>query len=84
MDKQYIREEELQQLHSLQDRQNKIIRELGLLEIEKLKIKQKREDLEYQLEDFQEESEILMNFISQKYGDCSIDLDTGEVTIKQQ
>jgi hypothetical protein len=84
MDKQYIREEELQQLHSLQDRQNKIIRELGLLEIEKLKLKQKREDLEYQLEDFQEESEILMNFISQKYGDCSIDLDTGEVTIKQQ
>jgi len=84
MDKQYIREEELQQLHSLQDRQNKIIRELGLLEIEKLKLKQKREDLEYQLEDFQEESEILMNFISQKYGDCSIDLDTGEVTVKQQ
>ena len=84
MDKQYISEQELQQLHSLQDRQNKIIRELGLLEIEKLKLKQKREDLEYQLEDFQEESEILMNFISQKYGDCSIDLDTGEVTIKQQ
>ena len=84
MDKQYIREEELQQLHSLQDRQNKIIRELGLLEIEKLKLKQKRQDLEYQLEDFQEESEILMNFISQKYGDCSIDLDTGEVSIKQQ
>ncbi len=84
MDKQYIREEELQQLHSLQDRQNKIIRELGLLEIEKLKLKQKRQDLEYRLEDFQEESEILMNFISQKYGDCSIDLDTGEVSIKQQ
>jgi hypothetical protein len=84
MDKQYIREEELQQLHSLQDRQNKIIRELGLLEIEKLKLKQKRQDLEYRLEDFQEESEILMNFISQKYGDCSIDLDTGQVSIKQQ
>ncbi len=80
MDKQYISEQELQQLHSLQDRQNKIIRELGLLEIEKLKLKQKRQDLQYQLEDFQEESEILMNFISQKYGDCSIDLDTGEIT----
>jgi hypothetical protein len=80
MDKQYISEQELQQLHSLQDRQNKIVRELGLLKIEKLKLKQKRQDLQYQLEDFQEESQILMNFISQKYGDCSIDLDTGEIT----
>jgi hypothetical protein len=80
MEKQYISEEELQQLHSIQDRQNKIVQELGLLEIEKIKLKQKREDLEYQLEDFQEESQILMNFISQKYGDCSIDLDTGQIT----
>ena len=80
MDKQYISEQELQQLHSLQDRQNKIIRELGLLEIEKLKLKQKRQDLQYQLEDFQEEFQILMNFISQEYGDCSIDLDTGKIT----
>ena len=79
MDKQYISEQELQQLHSLQDKQNKIIRELGLLEIEKLKLKQKRQDLQYQLEDFQEESQILMNFVSKKYGDCSIDLDTGEI-----
>ena len=79
MEKQFISEQELQQLHSLQDRQNKIIRELGLLEIEKLKLKQARLQLEDELEDFKEESQILMNFISQKYGDCSIDLDSGQI-----
>jgi uncharacterized protein YpmB len=80
MDKQYVNEEELQQLHSIQERQNKIVEELGLLEIQKIKLRQRREELEYELEDFQEESQTLIDFISKKYGDCSIDLNTGEIT----
>jgi len=80
MNRKYISEEELQQLQSIQERHDRIIEELGLLEVQKIKIRQRKKKLKYELEDFQEEFQTLADLLSQKYGDCSIDSNTGEIT----
>ena len=80
MEKLQITQQELDQLHSNQESHNSLITQLGWLEYEKIKLKQREQELKQYLQQVQEESETLSQFLEQKYGRCSIDLSTGEIT----
>lgn len=81
MEKLQITQEELDQLHSIQESHNSLITQLGWLEYEKIKLKQKKQELRQYLQNIEEDSQTLSQFLEQKYGRCSIDTNTGEVTL---
>ncbi len=80
MENNYITEQELQQLQSIQDSHNQIILELGKIELEKIKLQERKHQVKQYLENIQDESQTLSEFLEQKYGKCSIDIITGQIT----
>ena len=80
MAKLQITQEELDQLHSIQQSHTTLVTQLGWLEYEKVKLKQRKQELKQDLHQVQQESETVSQFLEQKYGKCSIDLSTGEIT----
>jgi hypothetical protein len=80
MEQAYLTQEELQQLQSIQINHNQIIQELGKIEFDKIKLQERRDKVEEYLEELQQESQTLSEFLEHKYGKCSINTDTGEIT----
>lgn len=80
MEKLQITQQELDQLHSVQQRRNQVVQELGQIQAELIALEQRDDIAKQYLQQVQEESETLSQFLEQKYGRCSIDLSTGEIT----
>lgn len=80
METKFITKEELQQLQSIQDSNNQIILELGKIELEKINLQERKYQVKQYLENIQDESQTLSQFLEQKYGKCSIDINTGQIT----
>lgn len=80
MEQSYITQEELEQLQAIQKSHNKIIQELGKIEFDKLKLQERRSKIEEYLEELQQESQTLSQFLEHKYGKCTVNIDTGEIT----
>jgi len=80
MSKIYIKEEELEQIRSTIGSKEAHIVELGIIEIEKLNLKQRRLDVEDLLKVLAEELKTLSEWLESQYGKSTIDIDTGEVT----
>lgn len=80
MENKFITKEELQQLQSIQQSNNQIILELGKIELEKIKLNQRRYQVKQYLESLEQDSQTLSEFLQHKYGKCSINIDTGEIT----
>lgn len=73
MEKQ-LTPEELQQVKSLQEQTQKVTMQLGTLEIRKIQLK----DLIMSL---QQQEEQLAKSLSDKYGNGTLDIDTGKIAI---
>lgn len=77
---QQITQEELAQIQAIQQDRNKLIYQLGLIQIEKAKLKQSKAQIHQYLEDLDQDSQTLSQFLEDKYGKCSIDMSTGQIT----
>ena len=68
--------EELQQVKSLQEQSQQVTIQLGTLEIKKMQLKD-------QIKNLQQQEEQLAKTLSDKYGNGSLDIDTGKLTIAE-
>ena len=68
--------EELQQVKSLQERSQQVTIQLGTLEIKKMQLKD-------QIKNLQQQEEQLAKSLSDKYGNGTLDIDTGKLTIAE-
>ena len=69
-----ITEEQLKEIRTLQGELNKILNQIGFLEIQKSSLK-------VEFEKFNKESEDSKKKLEEEYGPINIDLQTGEYTI---
>lgn len=74
-----IKQEELQQLQQLQQYEKTLVQQLGLLQIQKIELKQKQKQTYKTLVAIQQQSQTLAHTLENTYGQCTIDLDTGEI-----
>lgn len=68
--------EELQQVKSLQEQSQQVTIQLGTLEIKKMQLKD-------QIKNLQQQEEQLAKSLSDKYGNGTLDIDTGKLTIAE-
>ena len=68
--------EELQQVKSLQEQSQQVTIQLGTLEIKKMQLKD-------QIKNLQQQEEQLAKSLSDKYGNGSLDIDTGKLTVAE-
>jgi hypothetical protein len=72
--------EDLKELRSLQERSSYIISELGQIELIKFQIEERRKQAEEQLINLKKNEEDFSTKLYEKYGDCTIDPSTGEIS----
>lgn len=70
--------EEIEKLQEIQQKNNLVVNELGNIELTKLQIEKRREEVMNFLNSLKEEEEIFSKNLSYKYGNGTIDLDKGE------
>jgi hypothetical protein len=80
MEKLQITQQELDQLHFIQQSRKQTIHELGQIELEKSNLDFRKDQAIRHIQELDVESQTLSQFLEQKYGKCSIDLSTGEIT----
>ena len=68
--------EELQQVKSLQEQSQQVTIQLGTLEIKKMQLKD-------QIKNLQQQEVQLAKSLSDKYGNGTLDIDTGKLTIAE-
>jgi len=74
-----IEQQELDQLRQLQEKNKKIIIDLGEISYNEILLKNKKQQIESILSELQDEEKILKSYLIQKYGDnLNIDIKTGE------
>ena len=75
-----LSQEELQSLKSLQEKQNQLVVKFGQLEYEIQNLELQKETAIDQLSKLEEEEELIGNQLTQKYGNGSIDIESGYFT----
>jgi len=75
-----LSQEELQSLKSLQEKQNQLVVKFGQLEYEIQNLELQKETAIDQLSKLKEEEELIGNQLTQKYGNGSIDIESGYFT----
>lgn len=74
-----IEQQELDQLRQLQEKNQKIIMDLGEISYNEILLKNKKQQVESILSEIQDEERVLKSYLIQKYGDnLNIDIETGE------
>ena len=74
-----IEQQELDQLRQLQEKNQKIIMDLGEISYNEILLKNKKQQIEPILSEIQDEERVLKSYLIQKYGDnLNIDIETGE------
>ena len=73
-----LTEEELTKFADIQAKNNAIANQLGSLELTKLQVENRRAEILVFLNELREEETVFGKELSEKYGDGSIDLQTGE------
>ena len=74
---QAFSQEELNQLIALRDDINKLTFQFGQIQMTKIKLKRDEDMLQENLTSLEKEEKILAKKLSDKYGDGSIDLESG-------
>jgi uncharacterized membrane protein len=77
-------EEELGAIKSLNEKNRAVTLELGEIELAKLKLEERRKFAEEYLANLRTEQEANGKALTEKYGNGSIDLETGEFTPVQE
>jgi uncharacterized protein YlxW (UPF0749 family) len=75
-----LSQEELQSLKSLQEKQNQLVVKFGQLEYEIQSLELQKETAIDQLNELKKEEELIGNQLTQKYGNGSIDVESGFFT----
>ena len=74
-----IEQQELEQLKQIQNKNEKIIIDLGEISYNEILLKNKKQQIESILSELQDEERVLKSYLIQKYGDnLNIDIKTGE------
>ena len=76
MAEKQLTQEELQQIKDLQDQVQQVTLQLGTLEVKKIQLKETILKL-------QQSEEQLAKILSDKYGNGTLDIDTGKLTITE-
>ena len=80
MEKQYLTEEEKQQLLTIQQSTQDIVFELGEIELVKIQLETRYERGKQTLKDIIESENRFNDAIFEKYGKITLDTTTGEIT----
>ena len=80
METKKLSQEQLQQIKSIQQKNQVVVQELGQIEILKLQLKKRQQTAQQYLEDLLEEQEQIAQEIESIFGKGSIDIETGEFT----
>jgi len=78
MERVKIPQEIINQVKQLQQNNQAVITELGQIELQKIRIKQRRTEAEQILNTLQEEEKTLAEFLESSYGKGTLDIDKGE------
>lgn len=73
-----ISEEILDKIKELQQKSNKVVRELGEIELNKIILNNRKKAVEEFLREINVEQDAVLKEIKEKYGEINIDLSTGE------
>lgn len=79
MANQKLTQEELQSIQQLQNQSQAIVQELGNIEISRINLDARYENAENALKELRDAENTLAKQLQEKYGDGTINLDTGEV-----
>jgi len=78
MEKIYLAKEELDQLKELQEKNNSIISAFGELEVSQQTLNKQKENLINSYNELKQEENKIAIFLQNKYGEGTIEIDTGE------
>jgi hypothetical protein len=81
METKVLTQEELTQLKNLQTRQNNLLMDLGSIEYRMSLLEQTKNDLKSQVLEIERLNNELGAQLTQKYGNGTLNLETGEITI---
>jgi hypothetical protein len=81
METKVLTQEELTQLKNLQTRQNNLLMDLGSIEYRMSLLEQTKNDLKSQVLEVERLNNELGAQLTQKYGNGTLNLETGEITI---
>ena len=81
METKVLTQEELTQLKNLQTRQNNLLMDLGSIEYRISLLEQTKNDLKFQVLEVERLNNELGAQLTQKYGNGTLNLETGEITI---
>lgn len=73
-----VSEEILDKIKELQQKSNKVVRELGEIEVNKIILNNRKKAVEEFLREINVEQDAVLKEIKEKYGEINIDLSTGE------
>ena len=78
MEKKVLTEEEIASLKDLRKRYQDLTEAIGVVEVQFITVKQKKEQLEIKLKSLQQEEIKLAKELEEKYGNGEISLESGE------
>ena len=78
MEKTVLSKEEISKLSSLQQQQDKFIIQLGQIEYQKNMLDQQKQNINQQIESFEQNQIQLAKQLEEKYGKGTVNLESGE------
>lgn len=82
MEKKVLTQEELTQLRNLRDQQNNVLSGLGSIEYRITILENNKAALKAQIAELEKANTTLGAQLTEKYGNGSLDLETGEITVE--
>ena len=79
-EQKFLTEEELKNLKDIQTQTQSLILELGEIEMTKLQLEKRHEVAKSFLDDLSNREQNLTKLVSEKYGKCNINPETGKIT----
>ena len=83
MANQKLTQEELQKIQQLQNQSQAIVNELGNIEVTRINLNLRHQTAEQALKDLRDAEQQLGKELQEKYGDGTINLETGEIVIEE-
>ena len=82
METKVLTQEELTQLKNIQNQQNTLLMDLGSIEYRMLLLEQNKNELKNQVLELEKINNELGVQLTEKYGNGTLNLETGEITIE--
>jgi len=80
METNKLSQQQLQQLKSIQQKNQAVVQELGQIEILKLQLKKRQQTAQQYLEDLLQEQQTIAQELEDTFGKGSVNIETGEFT----